>query len=123
MINILTYIGLFFLVSHELDAVLRREYKIIKIFGVLSDKWALSIFILLHIPLFYLIFWALFHANPQIRILSQIILNSFYILHFFLHQLFRDHRNNKMNTKLSWSIINLLMLVGILQIIHLYFIK
>lgn len=95
-------LGLSLLLVHELDAVRCHEWRIFPGLSALSDRWGLRLFILLHVPLLYLLLGAL-TAGPDAALVPA--LELFFILHLGLHLLFLRHPRNEFRDALSWTLI------------------
>lgn len=86
--------------THELDAVLRREWRIFPILRRLPEVWAAQIFLWAHVPLFLAVFWLSGSEGFRKG------LAAFAILHVGLHWLLRRHPacgfNNPSSQALIW---------------------
>jgi len=109
-------VGLTLLIIHEMDAVMRQEWRMFGFLSRLPNEKAYLIFSSLHIPIFILIFLALFSSDVYVRTLVILGLDVFYIFHFVLHIAFRKHWNNKFTSAFSWLIIATMFLSGLLHI-------
>jgi len=83
----------------------------------LKPETGFTVFSLLHIPLFFLIFWGLFSTGPEIRKGMILFLNGFFVVHFFLHLFFLKHRNNEFKSVFTWLIIGGMFIMGIAGIL------
>jgi hypothetical protein len=52
--GVLFYLGLGLLFSHELDAIVQSEWRLLYILRSMADEQAMPVFIALHVPLFAL---------------------------------------------------------------------
>lgn len=94
------YLALSFIIIHEMDAVRCKEWRIFPLVALLDDKTGFQVFMLAHIPLFYLLLWGLMdQENPSSLILG---LNYFFILHLLAHLLFLRHPKNEFKDWMSW---------------------
>lgn len=84
-LHALFYLGLALFVCHELDAVARHEWMLLPILNQMHDETARNAFILLHIPLFALLFWLTGHRSDVIRLRSQLAIDGFLLVHAVLH--------------------------------------
>ena len=101
------------LLTHELDAVRRHEWRVFPYLRTFPDSMAAHIFVWLHIPLFMLVLWALWQgATAHIAI----GLSVFAILHVGLHWVFRHHPAYEFNNPGSWALI---LLPGLFAVLHL----
>jgi hypothetical protein len=88
-----------FLFSHELDATLRHEWRVLPITSFLPDEFGQLVFIWLHVPLFFLILS--FMGNSKFRNVMAL----FSVIHVGLHWIFRNHPDYEFNNLSSWSLI------------------
>jgi hypothetical protein len=95
-------LGLALLLVHELDAVRCHEWRMFPGLSALSDRWALRLFMLLHIPLLYVLLGAV-AAGPDPA--WAVGLDYFFVVHLGLHLLFLRHPRNEFRDALSWTLI------------------
>ena len=74
---------------HEMDAMTHAEWRLLPILGGLEDGAARDAFVLLHIPLYVGLFWALFYASW--KVLAGRILSVAAIAHATAHFLLSGH--------------------------------
>lgn len=99
--------------THELDAIKHHEWRVLPVLANLSDRVGEQIFIWLHIPLFFLVFWlSQFGADS----VFAIGLSAFAIAHVGLTWLLRNHPAYEYNSLSSWLLIGLTGLLGGLHI-------
>ncbi|EKQ54272.1 MULTISPECIES: DUF6713 family protein [unclassified Clostridium] len=101
---------------HEMDAIRNREWMMFIILKEMKDDAGYKVFTLAHLPLYFLIIFALLNNNLYFNI--SIGLDIFLILHSIIHFLFRRKPNNNFNGIFSKSII---YGMGLVSIIHLLF--
>ena len=104
------YLGLSLILVHEMDAIRCKEWRIIPGLSLLKDETGKRIFILAHIPLYFMLFLGL--SNPETREGLIFGLNIFFIIHLGLHLLFLKHKKNEFNDWISWVIIVWVGLMG-----------
>lgn len=116
MDTLMFFMTIAMLVTHELDAIYRHEWRIF--FGrfYLSDENAYRLFTALHIPLFAWIVW----QAGQDNLPFQIGLDLFAIIHVGLHYIFRNHPAYEFNNWFSNAIIWGAGLCGLLHLILLW---
>jgi len=102
MQHVLFYLGLSFILMHEMDAVRCREWRIFPGLSRLDDKTGFAAFMLAHVPLYVALFWGLTGENSQ-EVMRG--LDLFFIIHLGLHLLFLRHPKNEFKDTLSWAII------------------
>ena len=86
-LSLLFYLGLSLFACHELDAVLREEWRLLPVLSSLETAQGYFWFVLAHIPLFTLIFWLCGHDDPRIRRRARLVVDLFMIVHMGLHAL------------------------------------
>jgi len=109
------WLGLSLVLVHEMDAVRCKEWRILPGLSLLKDETGKRIFILSHIPLYFLIFLGL--SSPETREGLITALNIFFIIHFVLHLLFIKHKKNEFIDWISWIFIIGIGICGILDIV------
>ncbi len=79
------------LFTHELDAMRRREWKLLPVFRSLDDASGEAAFLAAHVPLFAALIWIGWHADEPFRVTGRDAISAFCIVHVWLHGLFRNH--------------------------------
>lgn len=110
------YIGLAFILVHEMDAVRLQEWRMFPILSGLKDQNGYLIFTLMHLPLYVLIFWGLWGSHGSVTNLI-LGLDIFFIIHIGLHLLLIKHKENHFRNFFSWSLILLTGFFGLLDLI------
>jgi hypothetical protein len=100
MTSFVFYLGVSFILLHEMDAVRCHEWRIFPGLSLLSDRLAFILFMLAHVPLFAWIIASI--GNPSFRSGFDIFL----IIHLGLHLLFLGHPKNEFKDWISWVIIS-----------------
>jgi hypothetical protein len=108
------------LVVHELDAVRRREWRMLPFLNRLEDKAAYRAFVLLHAPIVVAFLWLLGHPSANVRLWFQTFVDAFLVVHVGLHHIFRTHEANEFATTLSRRIIQAMALLGAIHLIALW---
>ena len=106
-------LGLSFILLHEMDAIRCYEWRIFPATSFLPDRLGMVVFILLHIPLFYLVLLPTTLASPNFRYGFSIFL----VVHFFLHLLFLLHPKNGFKDWISWTMITGAGLCGLIYVL------
>lgn len=102
--HIFFFIGLAFILVHEMDAIRAHEWRVFPLTSQLDDKWGYLVFTATHIPLYLLLFLGLWDGNG----LNETVifgLDMFFIIHIGLHVLYRKHPKNEFTSHFSWIII------------------
>lgn len=97
------YIGLTFILVHEMDAIRCREWRIFPVLSLLNDKYGQFIFIFAHIPLFLFVFYQLTHPTNTSTFIKWF--DIFMIIHIGLHLLLLKNKNNEFKDWISWILI------------------
>lgn len=111
--HVFFYLGVSFILVHEMDAVRCKEWRIFPGLSLLKDEAGFIVFILAHIPLYWLLFWGLMRqGNPEELIKG---LDLFFVIHMGLHVLFLMHRKNEFKDTISWVIISGAAICGLVD--------
>lgn len=103
-----------FLVSHELDAVKRHEWRVLPLFSALPERLGEQVFIWAHFPIIVLLF-GFGGLDAMSRI--SLCLSGFAIIHALLHFLFRNHAKYEFNSVSSAALIVGMGVFGMLHLI------
>jgi len=95
------FLGLTFILIHEMDAIRCHEWRIFPGLALLNDYWGMVVFQGAHIPLF---FWVLLKVSEGNENFIKGF-DLFLVVHLFLHIFFLWHRKNEFKDWLSWLII------------------
>ncbi|MGB3626958.1 MAG: DUF6713 family protein [Henriciella sp.] len=79
------------LCTHELDAMTHAEWRMLPILSGMEDGVARQVFVWFHIPLFALIFWAVFVARW--RELGALVFALGAVIHSIAHFLLSGHHD------------------------------
>lgn len=113
ILKVILWINISLLYVHELDAVRKREWRMMLLSDRVDDEIAFRIFAALHVPLFAVVFWFM---ESRFSLLYWFV-SGFGVFHFLLHSLFRKHVENRMRNVFSRTIIVFIFLVSLLGII------
>ncbi len=102
--NLFFYLGLLFIIVHEMDAVRCREWRIFPGLSLLNDKIGYRLFLVAHLPLFYFLFWGLVVQQENGGLITG--LDIFFIVHFGLHLLLLRNKKNEFKDWISWTVIS-----------------
>ena len=108
------YIGLCFILIHEMDAVRLKEWQIFPGLSLLKEETGYFVFTILHIPLYFLLFKGLQNIETSQRFIW--CLDVFFAVHILLHVLFLKHKKNPFKSLFSWSIIIAAGLFGLIDL-------
>ncbi len=102
MVTYFYFLMLAFLITHELDAVKRHEWRVLPLTAFLPEKIGEQVFIWAHVPLLFLIFW---YGGFDPNATMARAISAFSVLHVGLHWLFKRHPKYEFNNISSWSLI------------------
>lgn len=88
----LYYLGIALLFTHELDAVLNMEWRLLFHLRTLPDVAASSLFVALHLPLFFAFFYLGHHKSAKIQGGFRLIVSIFLVVHSGLHLNLSNHK-------------------------------
>lgn len=94
------------LLTHELDAVKRHEWRVLPLTSWLPERIGEQVFIWCHVPLIAALLW--FGDRPGVRLGLAV----FAVAHVGLHWVFRTHPAYEFNNRSSWGLILLAGLCG-----------
>lgn len=109
------FLGLSLILTHELDAVRQREWRIFPLLARLNDEAGFAVFTALHVPLFLAILWGVFAGGLNRPVADA--LSAFFVIHVGLHLLALRHRENRFTSVLSWALIGGAGLCGALDLL------
>jgi hypothetical protein len=81
----LYFLGLACLFTHELDAVTHAEWRLFFILRTMPAASASSLFVALHVPLFFGILWLSSHRRVVVRRSARLVVAAFLVVHAALH--------------------------------------
>ena len=88
-LNLSLVLAMSLLATHEMDAMTHSEWRLLPILNGLSDQAGRNVFLVLHIPLFAGLFWALFLSSWARR--AGQVFSVVLIGHAGAHFLFSGH--------------------------------
>ncbi len=115
--DILFYLGVGALFTHELDAMPNHEWRVLPGLSALPDNTGMVAFVLAHVPLFALVVGMVASLNPRIRRNARIAVAAFLVVHAVLHTMFRGHADYDFAGWLSNSLIYGAALAGLVFLV------
>jgi hypothetical protein len=115
--NAILHLMLAVLFTHELDAMLQAEWRLLYVLRDMPSADAAHWFIVLHVPLFALILWLTHHKLHTIRQRSRYVAAAFMIVHAALHFRLRDDPLNTFVSPLSLTLIYGGAVIGIVYLL------
>ena len=89
VLNLSLVLAVALLAVHEMDAMTHAEWALLPILSGLSDAVGRDVFILLHIPLYIGLFWALFFAAW--KAIAARVYCGVLVIHAIVHFLMSGH--------------------------------
>lgn len=105
MPQLVYYLGISLLITHEMDAVMHSEWRLLYVLRDLEESAAFSWFLSFHVPMFFLILWLGHHQNLRIRSFFRIAASLFLIIHAGLHFRLQDHAKYEFDGLVSDTLI------------------
>jgi hypothetical protein len=105
MKNLFFYLGFATLITHELDAMMQSEWRVLLLLRSLPEQIASFTFVVMHIPLIAVLLWLTSSESPDIRHWSRIVVATFLMIHVGLHKLLENHPDYTFNSLLSLGLI------------------
>lgn len=116
LVNFIFQLAFATLVTHELDAVHKREWRLLFILHKLPEERARRAFILIHVPLFAVLFWLITHPHGAVRLGSRVGLDLFMIVHAGLHWRLSNHLKYMFKTAYSRLLIYGAAVLGLVHL-------
>ena len=91
MRNVVFYLGLGMLLTHEMDAMPNHEWRVLPILSSLPDATGQFAFLIAHVPIFAVVIAFVASLNIKTRELAQKLASGFLIAHAALHFAFSGH--------------------------------
>lgn len=105
MKNLIFYLGLGTLFTHELDSIANHEWRVLPLLRMLPDETGMSVFIIAHVPLFALLIALVASPNQHTQTISRLVISVFLVIHGLLHVLFRNDASYEFSSTLSGMLI------------------
>jgi hypothetical protein len=104
--HVFFYLALCFILTHEMDAVRLKEWRMLPFLSRLNENTGYVVFTALHVPLYLLLLLGLFRdMDDGINRALVVGLDSFLVIHIFLHILLMRHDFNQFKSLFSWVLI------------------
>ena len=101
MRNVIFYLGLGLLFTHELDSMSNHEWRVLPGLASLPDSSGELAFLVAHVPLFALVLAFVASLNPKVRKQARVLAAGFLVVHAVLHFLFSAHASYEFTSTLS----------------------
>ncbi len=120
MRTILYYLGISALFTHELDAVINMEWRLLYHLRTLPDVTASSLFVALHFPFFFLFLYLSHHRSTLVKERFRLAVCAFLIVHGILHFRLSSEPLYLFESALSNTYIASASLIGLLHVALFY---
>jgi hypothetical protein len=115
------WLGLAFILTHEMDAIRLHEWRMFPLTFFLPDQTGYLVFTGVHVPLYFVLFYYLFPTGNTTLNESLVRgLDVFFMVHVFLHIAFLWHPKNEFKSAFSWIIIIGAGLGGFVDLFYTY---
>lgn len=114
MVSLVYYLGIALLFTHEMDAVMFAEWRLLYVLREFDDALAYPVFLLLHIPLFMAFLWLGNHPVARVQDAFRGITAGFLVVHAIIHTVASVSPANAFAGVLSYGLIYLAALCGLL---------
>ena len=114
--DLIFYIGISLLITHELDAIRNHEWRVFPILSQFKDDVGYYLFSILHVPLLVVIFWFISHPSEDVRFWFQISMDGFFIVHMLLHKIVSGNKKYEFRSRYSRALILSIALIGVIHI-------
>lgn len=121
--NALFLLGFSLLFTHEMDAVLHREWRLLFFLRDMPEDTAAVIFIVLHIPLLFLLWFITTLASSDVQFSSRVAIDAFLVIHAGLHWSLRNRPKYDFNSLISRVLIFATAVVGVLHLLVIFAIR
>jgi len=105
MREIVFYLGMGALFTHELDAIPNHEWRVLPLVRMLPDDIGMIVFVIAHVPIFAVLIALVASSNDRIRTNSRLVISGLLVLHGLVHALFMNHPNYEFSSILSNTLI------------------
>ena len=121
MRNVVFYLGLGMLLTHEMDAMPNHEWRVLPILNSLPDATGEFAFLIAHVPIFAVLIAFVASLNIRTRELAQKLASGFLIVHAALHFVFSGHADYEFSSVTSSLLIYGAALCGAVFFVTLLF--
>lgn len=103
--------------THELDAMLNSEWRVLPLTSWLSDELGKFVFLIAHVPLFAVVVALVSSEREAIRNRSRLFISGFLAIHGLLHAAFSTQPSYEFESAISNILIYGAALCGIAYIL------
>ena len=117
--DLVFYLAVSTFLAHEMDAVHKREWRLLFVLRRMSERTARRAFVFAHAPLGALLLWLAAHPDASVRLWTAAGFDVFLVLHAGLHWRLAGRPENGFVTTPSWVLIYGAAVLGALHLVVL----
>ena len=118
--SIMFYLGVGMLLTHEMDAMPNREWRVLPILRSFSDSVGELTFLLAHVPIFAFLIAFVASLHLRVRNRARNLVCAFLVIHAGLHYAFAGHSNYEFAALRSQALIYGAALFGLVYFVAAY---
>ncbi|MEM7735942.1 MAG: DUF6713 family protein [Deinococcota bacterium] len=103
--DVVFYLAFAGLITHELDAIHKHEWRILFVLRTMPDDRARASFVLLHVPLLAVLMIITAYPAPNMQLWARAALSLFMVIHAGLHTRLAKTPKYEFHTPLSRGLI------------------
>jgi len=115
--DLIFYLGMGTLFTHEMDAMLNHEWRVLPLTSWLPEESGVLVFTFFHIPLFAGLIALVSSKNDNVRFWSRIGVSLFLLAHAGLHTFFGDSPAYEFSSAASLILIYGGALLGLIHLV------
>ena len=96
--DLIFYLALSTLLAHELDAVHKREWRLLFVLRNMPGERARRAFVLLHVPVVATLLWLAAYPSDAVQLWTRVGLDLFMVIHAGLHWRLSSHPKYEFRT-------------------------
>lgn len=96
--DFLFYLAFSGLITHELDAVHKHEWRLLFVLRGMPDESARRAFVLIHVPFVTVLLWLVARPDAEVRYWTMLGLDVFMVIHAGLHWRLSGHPKYEFGT-------------------------
>jgi hypothetical protein len=118
--DLVFYLAFSTFLAHEMDAVHKREWRLLFVLRRISERTARRAFVFAHAPLGALLLWLAAHPDASVRLWATGGFDVFLVLHAGWHSRLAGRPENGFVTTPSWVLIYGAAVLGGLHLVVLW---
>ena len=118
--DLVFYLAVSTFLAHEMDAVHKREWRLLPVLRRISERTARRAFVFAHAPLGALLLWLAAYPSDRVQLWTAVGFDLFLVLHAGLHWRAAGRPDNGFVTTPSWVLIYGAAVLGGLHLVVLW---